>query len=61
MTEEQLNQVWKHVLEEIEVHYTPAVFKTWFKYSKLLQVNNSTAEVAVDNKFTQNIIKKFAE
>jgi chromosomal replication initiator protein len=61
MTEDQLSTIWKNVLLEIEGHFSPPVFKTWFKHSRLRSLKPGFAELAVENNFTQNFIKKYAE
>lgn len=61
MNHEQLSTIWKNVLQDIESHYTPAVFKTWFKHSQLLSLKPGEAELAVENIMTKNFIVKYAE
>ena len=60
MTEEQLATIWKAVLKEIEVFYSPAIFKTWFKHTKLLQLKPEYAEISVENTMAGNFIQKFS-
>ena len=61
MNHDQLNVIWKNVLGDIESHYTPAVFKTWFKHSRLISLQPGKAELAVENIMTKNFIVKYAE
>ena len=61
MTETQLGQIWKIVLEEVEPHLSKTVFRTWFFNTRLLKVEPRLAQVAVDNIFARENIKKYAE
>lgn len=61
VTEEQLSTIWKNVLSEVEPHFSPPVFKTWFKHSRLVTLKPGYAEIGVENMVTQNFIKKYAE
>lgn len=61
MNDDQLNQIWKNVLGEMETHISPVVFKTWFKNSRLLGITGSQAEIGVTNRATVNFLQKFTE
>ena len=60
MTEEQLSTIWKTVLKEIEPHYSPAIFKTWFKHTRLTSLRPEEAVVVVENAMSRNFIQKYA-
>ena len=61
MSDEQLNHVWKGVLQELESSISRTVFKTWFEKSRLLSLKFDTAELGVDNQFAEKNIRKYAE
>ena len=61
MTEDQLSTIWKSVMKEVEVHYSPMVFKTWFKNTSLFSLKPNEAQITVENSFAKNFIKKYAE
>jgi hypothetical protein len=49
------------VLKEIEVFYSPAVFKTWFRHTRLTQLKPDVAEIGVDNEMAGLLLKSLLE
>lgn len=61
MTEEQLRTIWKNAMKEVEFHYSPMVFKTWFNQTSLQSLKNGLVELRVENIATKNFVHKVAE
>lgn len=51
-------ELWQAVLGELEVSLSRANYKTWFKNTALVSVDNSVAVVSVPNIFTREWIEK---
>lgn len=61
MTDSPLNLIWKNTLKEIESTFSQAQMKTWFHGSRLSDLKPGKAEISVENTFSKNVIKKYAE
>ncbi|MEY8561042.1 chromosomal replication initiator protein DnaA [Jeotgalicoccus halotolerans] len=48
-----LNSIWDNVLENISENIPTVSFQTWFKDTKLIDLNSSSAIVKADNEFQQ--------
>ena len=46
-----LNSIWENVLENISENIPTVSFQTWFKDTKLIDLNSSSAVVKADNEF----------
>ena len=42
-----IENIWSVFLEKIEMKVKPVLFQTWFKDTKLINLNNNTATVIV--------------
>ncbi len=55
----ELSEIWKTTLAQIEVKLdSPAQFKTWFKDTRLLDINGRSAEIGVKNSYTADWLNK---
>jgi len=53
------SEIWKITLAQIEVKLdSPAQFKTWFKDTSILRIENKTAYIGVKNSYTVDWLKK---
>lgn len=57
--ETDLKELWKITLAQIEVKLdSPAHFKTWFKDTKLVEIEGKVAKIGVKNSYTSDWLKK---
>src|SRR3989304_1962544 len=53
------SEIWKITLAQIEVKLdSPAQFKTWFKDTSILRIENKIAFIGVKNSYTVDWLKK---
>src|SRR5688572_18841128 len=48
--------LWKHVLSAIETSVSPAVFRTWFKGTHIVRIEEGVVVVGVPNLFAKDWI-----
>lgn len=54
-----LTEIWKITLAQIEVKIdSPAQFKTWFRETRLLEINGGKAGIGVKNSYTSDWLQK---
>lgn len=49
--------IWKTTLGELEVEISPANFRTWFKNTKIININGESVVVGVPNTFAQDWLR----
>ncbi|MCA9388947.1 chromosomal replication initiator protein DnaA, partial [Candidatus Berkelbacteria bacterium] len=49
--------IWKTTLGELEVEISPANFRTWFKNTKIININDEGVVVGVPNTFAQDWLR----
>ena len=53
-----LNSIWENVLENISENIPTVSFQTWFKDTKLIDLNSSSVVVKADNEFQKGWLSK---
>lgn len=53
----QNENIWKYILIEIEQKVKPVIFFTWFKDTKLINLNDDTATIEVPYNIHKEILK----
>lgn len=62
MSEEyDLNTIWKHVLDNIKISVSNAIFSTWFSQTHLVSMNKNNERFTVEIGCTSNFVKATIE
>jgi len=54
------NELWEHILNQVELSISPANFNTWFKSSSIIKIEDNVVYVGVPSQFFREwYLKKF--
>ncbi len=60
MNASSTNELWEHILNQVELSISPANFNTWFKSSSIIKIEDNVVYVGVPSQFFREwYLKKF--